>query len=406
MKCIFLKLRINKLSKLEEKKLSIILNLLPLKTGGGVQVALDFINQINKSNSLHSWYIVCRKNSVFEKAASDKISILHTVKDSLFNRLLFEYVYCNKVVKKVSPDLIYTQFGPHWPSSNFLNIVGCAYSNLCYPELDFWGKLPFHKKMIKKFIDYCRLKRLLAADVRIFETEDLANRAKRIYSLSDNSVFYVKPAVSSLVTKSCFHNQTAEKVKNLPGDFNVLLLSGFHPNKNFDFLASIAQQLKQKKPKNKICFILTIPENQQEVIDFFHQLEEKNVQGYFYNIGPIPQAGCSEVYRKCEAVILPSRLESFSNNIAEAWAMEKPLITSHQDWTKSICADGALYYKYDDSTDAANTIIRLSENSELYNTAIKEGEKQLSTYPDSRGRFLEYLKIIENSVLTHGDQNV
>ena len=55
----------------------IILNLIPLKTGGGVQVALDFLKQAESYGKDHQWFIVARKNGPFSdyKSSSNINSI-------------------------------------------------------------------------------------------------------------------------------------------------------------------------------------------------------------------------------------------------------------------------------------------------------------------------------------------
>ena len=319
-----------------------MVNLLPLKTGGGVQVALDFLRQAAMYGVNHEWFIVVRKDSQFLNVElSDNMQIVYSVPDNLLARLYFEYFGCKSLIQQYEVDAVYTQFGPHWPGSGVLNIAGCAYSNLFYPELDFWGKLPIFKKLLKKIIDSQRLKRILSADVRIFETEDLAQRAIGQYGLDPDTVTFVRAAVSSLVSEEMVHESTAEKCENLPAGYKILLLSGYHPNKNIEFLVDVAEVLKEQKVDN-IRFVLTLPEDIPSTRNLLHRAGQLGVASYIYNFGPVPQEGCCELYRSCDAAVLPSTLESFSNMIAESWAMKRPLMISDLSWCRSLCGDGAL----------------------------------------------------------------
>jgi glycosyltransferase involved in cell wall biosynthesis len=374
-----------------------MLNFLPLSTGGGVQVALDFLQQAKSHGGAHEWLLVTRENSQFSKLVfSENIRIVHQVPDNIKDRLMFEYFGCKKIVKEHAPDLIYTQFGPIWPGANIINISGCAYSNLFYPELNFWGALPWNKRLVKKIIDWQRLKRLLMSDVCIFETEDLAIRAAQQHNLSPERVTYVRAAVSSLVTKDSSHIETQKRCEELPEGTKVLLLSGYHPNKNIELLVKAAAILK-KKGRADIAFVLTLPEEKKEVKILFESIRQQGLQNWVYNFGPVPQEGCSELYRACDYSILPSTLESFSNMIAETWAMDRPLLISELSWCRSLCGEGAIYFDYLNPASIVEKIESMVDGGIDVDAIVAAGAQQLATYPSPEGRFKNYLSIIETN---------
>jgi hypothetical protein len=90
-----------------------MVNLLPLKTGGGVQVALDFLRQAAMYGVNHEWFIVVRKDSQFLNVElSDNMQIVYSVPDNLLARLYFEYFGCKSLIQQYEVDAVYTQFGP------------------------------------------------------------------------------------------------------------------------------------------------------------------------------------------------------------------------------------------------------------------------------------------------------
>jgi glycosyltransferase involved in cell wall biosynthesis len=148
-------------------------------------------------------------------------------------------------------------------------------------------------------------------------------------------------------------------------------------------------------PNHDVVFVMTLPEGSPHTIHILEESRKLGVQGKVVNLGPIPQEGCSEVYRSCNLVILPSQLESFSNSVVEAWTMQKPLLISDMDWARSSCGSGAAYFKYRDPYDAANQIQFIRNNSNYSAALIAEGKLMLSTYPTATERFKEYLSLIE-----------
>lgn len=377
----------------------IVLNLLPLKTGGGVQVALDFMSWARQIGRHHEWLIVCREGSPFAQPREDNLVLAQTVRDRLADRLWFEYVGCRNFLDRVKPDAIFTLFGPHWPGAkDRLNIAGCAYSNLFYPEIDFWRALPRHRRLIKKIIDWQRLQRLRTADVRIFETADLARRATIQNHFLPSTVHVVPPACSSFVDASRFHPETAERCADLPAGFRVLLIAGYHPNKNIDLLVDTAVLLR-RSGLSHVRFILTLPTADPGAQALFAYAAQAGVSDQIINFGPVPQQGCCELYRVCDAAVLPSTLESFSNMIAESWAMQKPLLISDMDWARSLCGRGALYFAHRNPESLCDMIRKLVSGEVDVANLLHHGLQQLQQYPSARQRFERYLDVIERSVV-------
>lgn len=374
----------------------IILNCIPLKSGGGVQVGLDFLRQVKDLGERHEWFLVATKGTpIAEIRESKNLHLLKIVSNSTVSRLWFEYVGCRKLISTIGATVVYTQFGPPWPGARCLNIVGCAYSNLFYPEIDFWGRLHFPQRVGRACIDVLRMSRMRQADHIIFETEDLAQRAVRLMKFPRERVSWVKPSVSSLVSPSKDHGDTHERCRALPAGFRVLLLSTYNPNKNIDLLPHIAKALSERSAGHDIYFVVTLPHDSEHTNRILTEAQKLGVQDRIINLGPIPHEGCAEVYRVCNLVILPSQLESFSNTIAEAWTMDRPLLISDLAWARSLCGTGAAYYKYRDPYDAAGQILKLRHDRGHYDALIAQGRGMLNSYPKPSERFKQYLSIIE-----------
>lgn len=378
--------------------MKILLNFIPLKTGGGVQVALDFISNISKFGANHEWYLIVTEGTEFLKIDLPKnCELIHVVPNKLTERARFEFFTSKRLVSELTPDVIYTQFGPHWNTS-VKNVVGCAYSNLFYPEIDFWNALPFHKRFIKKSIDIYRKNKLRQADKVIFETEDLAVRSVEQGFLDVTRVSYVLPAASSLVSLESNHPETLNKLIGMRSGFNFCLISGYHPNKNIELLIDAIPLLNLKLGHDNFNLLLTLPEDNPSVKSLFQKAECYGVRKQIHNIGPIPQQGCCEVYKASDAAILPSILESFSNNIAEAWAMKVPLLISDMSWSRSLCNDSAHYFDCYDSNDVASKMYDVILSDSLCESLVDNGRARIQDYPTSQQRFQQYLTIIEDAV--------
>lgn len=378
--------------------MNILLNFVPLKSGGGLQVGLDFVHQAKLHGAAHTWYLVATAGTALSRIEPQaNFVVAQLVSRNRLARLWFEYFGCGRLTRRIRPDVIYTQFGPHWPGAHaFVNVVGCAYSNLVYPEVDFWDRLDAPRRWLKKGIDRMRKRRLRQADVVVFETDDLAARAVRVLGLDGARVHVVRPSISSLVNPMAAHAKTRERCRALPVGFRVLLLSTYNPNKNIELLAEVAKVLADEHGDKDTVFIITLPPDAATTRSILAKADRLGVASRVHNFGPVDHEGCTEIYRCCDAVILPSQLESFSNTIAEAWIMERPLLVSDMEWARALCGDGAAYFRFGDSHDAAARIDEIKRNEPLRRDLVARGRSVLASYPTADLRFRRYLDIIEH----------
>lgn len=379
-----------------DAKMRIALNFIPLKSGGGVQVGLDLLAQIQQSSDNHEWLLVGTEGTPFlDPKVLGRVLLAGCVSNKFLDRLWFEYVGCRSLLRDIRPDLVYTLFGGHWPGAKIPHVIGCAYSNLMYPEIKFWDSYPFAKRLVRELVDWERRRRLTRASHVIFETEDLAARAIRYLGLRSEAVHVVRPSVSTLVRPGQHHPETAERCRLLPKGYRVLLISGFQPNKNFALLPKIAQVLKQEYGAADYVFVTTLPVDHPGTRAYLADATGRDVASMIYNFGPVAHAGCAELYSAIDCVILPSRLESFSNTIAEAWSMERPLLISDLDWAHALCGEGAVYIDQNDARHVAHALLKLREDDQYGRQVVARGSLALSSYPTSSDRFRSTLQILE-----------
>lgn len=156
------------MSKFADKNI-VYINLVPITDGGGLQNAASFLETMQQLEKQPFEYFVIFKKSSLLQSICDKGKIKYRqIGTSYISRLIFESTF---FIRRKGA-IIFTLFGLQpLVTFNCLNIVGCAYSNLFYPEIPFWK---FHSKPIrvyKKLVDSGRKYFLKKADYWIFETE-------------------------------------------------------------------------------------------------------------------------------------------------------------------------------------------------------------------------------------------
>ena len=114
------------------------------------------------------------------------------------------------------------------------------------------------------------------------------------------------------------------------------------------------------------------------------------------NIGPQPVTSGPALYKSCDALFLPTVLETFTATYPEAMCMQKPIITSDLDFARDICRDAAFYFDPTNSKEAAEAIISVADDKNLSNKLVEAGRRRLDDFGTPRIRFDMYMDILNN----------
>lgn len=376
----------------------ILLNFLPISAGGGLQNALSFVETLglDRSRKEHCLAIV-RKGSAIEMACRQQEVEAVSVEQTRLGRLLFE---CGCRTRFTRGQACFTLFGPPMLTSGgyLLNINGCAYSNLFYPEIQFWSHYSCFSRMRREAIDWCRRHQTAQADYWIFETEALRRRALSLCGFPPERVGVVRMTPSALVAPEKVVDDIARRFDaTLPQGFRLLFLNGANRNKRLHALPSIAAQLRRLGVV-QFCFVCTLPPEDRYTTEISREFVRLELSRHFVNLGPVPPQQAASLVHTVNAICTFSVLESFSNNFVEAWKMERPLVVTDADWAQDSCGNAALYLNPADAASAAEKIRQLIESPHLRQRLIEQGRMQLGCYPNVQEKLDQYFGHIESAL--------
>lgn len=375
--------------------MNILINFSNQKKGGGHNVALNFLNTIYGSllsEDMHNsfFYIVAKDSGIHRFLIEKEVHNhnIYIVPSNPVKRILFELLYSNRIIKDNKIDIIYSYFGYGLFNKKTPQVIGCALSNLFYPNIDFWIHYNGLAKIKKRLIDRFRLYGIKRADGIIFETELLERKCHELYMVQGVTTT-IKPSIFTISG-----NKTFSLPKRYKSILKGMFLCGWQLNKNIMLIPEIASYLK--KDKFPFLFIITAPlDNSSTHKSFVDKIKKYNVEDYIYLSNSVPKEQLKSLYEQIDFVFLLSKLESFSNNIIEAYSFNKALIVADEEWSRWICKDSAIYVDRDNPFEIAKTIKQYSENKDLYNFIIKNGLKMLKTYPSIETKTIQELDFIK-----------
>jgi glycosyltransferase involved in cell wall biosynthesis len=359
----------------------LIVNTSNLRQGGGIQVALSFINELIKfpENEYHVFLghdVFLQINSKTYPNNFYFYHILHSPAS-----LRYAFLIINKLIKlenSINPDCVITVFGPSYWTPKSPHLLGYAQGYYLYPESPYFRRINFfRKKKINLLKIIHRFFFLLNAKNFLIESEDAKKRLSIFLNINLNNIHVISNTYHAVFKKEIrnYHLLSARK-----GEIRLITITSYYGHKNLEIIKETIDHLK-KKSSLKFVFVLTINSS-------LFESKFKDFKENIINLGPLPIESCPSAYNECDLMFLPSLIEIFTATYPEAMKMKLPILTSDLPFAHSICGNAAEYFDPLNSEDIANKIIFLATNRNRQKELIQFGLKRLEEFetPNSRAR--------------------
>ena len=378
------------------KNMQILINTSNLYVGGGLQVALSFINELKEMNTLHQYHIFVSQaiDKQLDKNSFPKNFHFYLIEKSPASLKTRKQIvtHLNALEEQIQPDIMFSVFGPSYWKPKAKHLTGFADGWAYNPDSVAYNRLPLFKRwkmrLHEKYKSYYLKKN---ADFFVMETEDAKVKLSEVLGIKNENIFVVGNTYSTVFNDDVYMNESNEFYLKLPPkqdeEFRLIYIAHNHANKNLAVINDLLPLLAEQN----ITFVLTL--NETSFKNLFPTPTDRII-----NLGPISQKSCPSVYKQCDALFAPTLLETFSAAYPEAMKMEKPILTSNYSFAKDVCQDAALYFDPLDPKDIADKIKRLVAEKALQRKLVEKGKKRVKEFETARSRAEKYISICEKIV--------
>ncbi|WP_274475263.1 glycosyltransferase [Mangrovimonas aestuarii] len=369
--------------------MKLLINTATTHKGGGVQVALSFIQSCKAYHS-HEFIVVLGVTIgglIDQSTFPDNFRFYQLSYRPAEKVLSFEDQA--KVLKEIelneNPDVVFTTSGPSYWRPKRPHLMGYNLPHYIYQDSPYFSKIGVSNRLKWKFkgklIKYFTKR---DADAYVVQTEDVNSRLQN-WLKTNKPVYTVSNTYSNNYNNSEFTSDQLLLPQLKNNEFRFLILSAYYAHKNIEVLNEVIPLLEAYG--GDIKFVTTLTENQ------FENVFNESIRSSIINIGPQRPEDCPQLYKECHAIFLPTLLECFSASYAEAMKMKRPIVTTNLGFAKSICGSAALYYNPLSAEDAANQIISLMTNNELKEGLLKAADLEITKFSSAEERARKYINI-------------
>ena len=303
--------------------------------GGGVQVAVNFINNILNSHFADELLIVVSPQVDKQINSSLKNNVNYYVFDNARGFLKFwQGVQLSKLEKEFKPNLVFIVFGPSYWKPKAKSIQGFAIPHIVYPQISdlLYKDKPINKILLNLLLKIKKNQILNNYEYMVVETETFKRLVTEKIGFEKDNIYIIENSFNKKFNKELILSDNIKK-----SDFmSFFVPSSYYSHKNLEVLIDVAYILKNKY-NIYLKFNFLIKSDSVEWSKFIDIAKSKDVLSYLNTYGPVNNDEMTRLYGENDFVILPTLAEVSTAVYPESFISKKLVFTSDLDFAKELC---------------------------------------------------------------------
>jgi glycosyltransferase involved in cell wall biosynthesis len=374
--------------------MKLLVDCTPLRAGGGVQVAIAFLDGLLGAETC-DWRVVVPEQMTallpeqLRIAIGDRMTVMP--KSGLPDMIRIG-MRLRRIERDFGADVVFTVFGPAYFSARAPHLVGFALGTMLYDRPPGLSK-PRWRERLATLVRAMLVRRVPHL---VVETETVKRRLQSHLGVPTSRTSVIGNSVSPLLLRSQ-PRQPASAART------IFIPSSFYPHKNLGIVVPVMAALRSLRPELDFSVQMTLESNSQGWIELLEQARKAEVADRLLTFGTLDPTALAEAYNAASIVFLPTLCESSTAVYPEAFHFRRPLVTSDLDFARELCGEAALFIPPHDPAAIALAIADLYDDPDLATRLTTAGTKRLETgYPTPARKFamqLDLLKRLANAKL-------
>ncbi|MFZ2653616.1 MAG: glycosyltransferase [Victivallales bacterium] len=349
-----------------------------LRGSGGISVGTNLISSLQHVRKGNEYLLTMPVGVGYEAVTclpSTK-KIYYDRKGGTLGRWCFDTFQLPKIISDFHPDILLCLGNRGVRYDCCPVVILCHDSHLFYPEKHYSNETWFNKA-VKRYNKWTLVRESRRAALMLFQTETAAARART--SLGYTGPAAICPnAVSQAIENTSGKTEMPQALLPFKDKYKLFCLTRYYPHKNLEIIPEMFSRFRDGLANTVV--ILTISAGQHHLAArLLMDIKRRGLEDCIVNVGPLPQTELASYYQNCDALFLPTLLESFSGTYLEAMRFGKPILTSDLDFAHDVCGDAAIYFDPWDANSVKSEIMRFHGDGKLREQLAESGKKRLSS---------------------------
>ncbi len=264
-----------------------------------------------------------------------------------------------------------------------LYIFDWSYALEVHPKV--WAGMTLHDWIVRRAKLWLLTRNFHRANIVVAQTGGIREMLIEKYRLRDVRV------IGGAATVEEASSRSAVKF-DLPDGVKLLSPSVYYPHKNLEVLLDVADAIRSRNLNYRI--VVTVNPDGKAAARFLEEIQNRGLDGVICNVGQVPLADMPRLYKQCDAVIMPTLLESFGIIYLEAMHYRLPIFTSDMWFSHSVCGDAARYFDPFSAEKILSSVEDIFLDESRRSALVEAGVRRLGTFPTWQENFETYQSIM------------
>jgi len=343
---------------------------------GAVSVGRNLMTSLGRVAPNHVYLVTVPAGSDFEAicAALPKSEVFPYRRGGLVRRWWDETFRLPKIVAASRPDVLLAL------ADRGLARPPCPQAILVHRPQLFYPAKHYANDTLRNKMLHAYHRRHLAKSLRrtalvLCQTAVAERRLRECYHYTGRTAV-VPNAVSRFTLAGHAHHEMPERFLPYKEKMRLFCLTTYYAHKNLEVVIDLFRRYREVL-RDVVVFLTIAPEQGKKAARLLREIERRGLSDHVVNLGPLPQAELAAYYAHCQAMFLPTLLESFTGTYLEAMHFGVPILTSDLDFARAVCGDAAVYFDPWDVASIQAAILRLKGNAALASELAAKGRERL-----------------------------
>ena len=365
---------------------TIAVNALNSNSGGGKSIRDSFLKLLNEQELSERYVVIATKDVGLNFITNPNIEILelrNLWRLGVLAPLSYRYVL-KQILQRIGADIVFNM-GDLIIRTNIkqIYIFDWPYALDVHPKV--WKDMNFIDRLNRRVKFFLLKRNFSRPDIVIAQTDHIKGRLKDLYNLQDVRVINNAVTINPVTDDRPFDF-------SLPIGTRLVYPTVYYPHKNLEILLDLGELIVNRGLDYKI--ITTINPDTEASRNFLDSISKRGLSDAITNLGQIPLNQMHSLYKKCDGLLMPTLLESFSIVYLESMYYDLPVFTSDMWFAHAVCDSAAKYFDPLNAEDILCAIEEVMPNEAAKKSLIEAGSRQLLSFPDWRENFATYQKFI------------
>lgn len=349
---------------------------------GGLSVARDMITTIGRTLPECDFFIIVPSEKRFDvicKEIPNCQIFEYTRANWLIRRWIDDTFLIPKLIKAFRPDLVLALGDRGLVSPPCKQVIYFHRPVLVYPAKHYSTET-LRNKLLFSYHSMFLKKCLRSTDIIICQTKIIEKRLREKYNYHGD-ILISTPSITFPKNRS-EPSEMPEDLQVYKGKYRLFYPARYHPHKNHQAIVECFSKFRNEL--KDFVVILTIEKDQHpNVSKLLNQIDKLKLSEQIVNLGRIPNDKIPAYYQHCDALLMPTMLETFGLPYIEAMHLGLPILTSDLDFARYVCGDAAMFFNPSDAKSLMKAILKAQSNPLFTKQLVSKGRDRLGNLEDS-----------------------